>query len=61
MMITTIVGTPQMVLKAISFAAGKDNSHSSYHEICPSVNLYSVCEEKFVSSYNVLRLWSYFI
>jgi len=60
MMLTTIVGTPQMFLKAIAFAAGKDISHSSYHESCPSVNLYSVREEKFISSY-VLRLWSYFI
>jgi len=59
-LITTISGTPQMFLKAISFAAGKDNSHSNYHESCPSVNLYAVYEEKF-STYGVLRLWSYYI
>jgi len=61
MIITTIVGTPQMFLKAILFAAGKDNRHSNYHESYPSVNLYSVCEEKSISSYNVLKLWSSFI
>jgi len=61
LMMITIVGTPQMFLKAISFAADKNNSHSNYHESCLSVNLYSVCEEEFISSYNLSRLWSYFI
>jgi len=49
-----------MFLKAILFAAGKDNSHSNYHESYP-VNLYSVCDEKFISLYSVLKLWSSFI
>jgi hypothetical protein len=39
-MIITIVGTPQMFLRAVSFPADKDNSHSSYHEklsLCESI------------------------